>query len=317
VSHAYLFCGPPQVGKTVLARTLAQALNCAQPDAPCGRCSSCSRIARDAHPDVQLVLGKGSGGKLLIEQVRALQHDAALSPFEGRYRVFILRRMERATAEACNALLKTLEEPPARVVLLLTGSQRQLLLPTIVSRCQCIELRAVTTAVIEQALEARGVEATQAGLIARLSAGRVGWAMQAAGDGSLLAQRQQDVDQLFALLAGGRVERLDAAYKISRDAAGARRLLAVWAGCGRDLILLQGSGAEQVMNRDQIERLAALAGSLSLSQAWEIVHALQQASRQIEENVNARLAIEELLLRLPYRQPAVAWDKGEVGSCPW
>ncbi len=304
VSHAYLFCGPPQAGKTTLARMLAQALLCAEPETPCGRCSSCIRIARNSHPDVQVIDGRGAGGRLLIEQVRALQHDASLAPYEGRRRVFILRQMELATPEACNALLKTLEEPPGRVTLVLTAARREMLLPTIVSRCQVLELRAAAPAVIERALEARGVQAAQARLVARLSTGRVGWALQAVQDESLLRQRKQDVDQLFGLMAAGRVERIEAASKMSRDLAGARRLLQVWTGCARDLLLLQGNGTGAVVNADELERLVPLAGTVSMAQAGELVTAMQLTAQQLAENVNARLAIEELLLRLPYRRAA-------------
>ena len=133
VAHAYLFSGPPQIGKTRLALELAQALNCAQPDPPCGRCPSCLKIARGTHPDVRLVEGEGAGGSLKIDQVRALQREAALAPYEGRYRVFILRQMDRATLEAANCLLKTLEEPPGHVVLGLTAVYPESLPLTIVS----------------------------------------------------------------------------------------------------------------------------------------------------------------------------------------
>ena len=105
-----------------------------------------------------------------IEQVRALQGDAALSPLEGRYRVFILREIERATPAAANALLKTLEEPPGHVVLVLTCVRRDLVLPTIVSRCQPLALRPLPIPQVEAALAERWqVPADRARLLARLS----------------------------------------------------------------------------------------------------------------------------------------------------
>jgi DNA polymerase-3 subunit delta' len=304
VSHAYLFSGPPQVGKTTVARLFAQALNCDQPDAPCGWCPSCRKIEHNSHPDVQVITGLGAGGGLLIDQVRALRHDVSLAPYEGRYRVLILRQMDRAKPEACNALLKTLEEPPARVVLLLTAAQRDLLLPTIVSRCQCLELRPVAPGVIEQALEERGVPAPRAQLLARLSAGRVGWALLAGQDESVLRQRQQDLDQLFSLFSAGHVERLDAAWKISREGEGARRRIEVWSTCGRDLLLLHAGDSEHVVNADQLDRLVPLARALSPSQAWDLLAGLLEAAQQLEDNVNPRLALEGLLLKLPHEQPA-------------
>jgi DNA polymerase III subunit delta' len=304
VSHAYLFSGPPQVGKTTLARLLAQALNCTGNEAPCGECASCRKIARGTHPDVQVVAGRGVGGSLLIDQVRALRRDASLAPYEARTRVLILRQMDRATPEACNSLLKTLEEPPAHLVLVLTADRRELLLPTIVSRCQCLELRPVAAAAIRQALEARGVVADRAGLLAHLAAGRVGWALLAGEDESLLRRRQQELDLLFSLFAAGRVDRLDAAWKISRDGEGARRLVEVWSTCGRDLLLLCTGDAAHVVNTDQLDRLVPLWRALSLSQAWAMLRALRETAQQLEENVNVRLALEGLLLKLPYAQPA-------------
>ncbi|HFD39309.1 MAG TPA: DNA polymerase III subunit delta', partial [Anaerolineae bacterium] len=117
VAHAYLFCGLPQIGKTHLARLWAQALLCPQPDPPCGQCLSCQKIDHGTHPDVQVLEGQGAGRSIKIDQVRTLQREAVLLPYEGPRRVFILRDFDQATVEAANSLLKTLEEPPAHVTL--------------------------------------------------------------------------------------------------------------------------------------------------------------------------------------------------------
>ena len=156
VAHAYLFCGPPQVGKTHLARLWAQALLCPRPEPPCGQCPSCRKIDHGTHPDVQLLAGQGAGQSIKIHQVRALQREAVLLPYEGPRRVFILRRFDLATVEAANSLLKTLEEPPAHVVLILTAVDASALPPTVVSRCQRLDLRPVPPGVIQSALEQEG-----------------------------------------------------------------------------------------------------------------------------------------------------------------
>ncbi len=145
VGHAYLITGAEQIGKTLLARTFAQGLNCESFEElrPCGQCRACLLIAADHHPDVRLLQPDVSGrGKLSIkiDQIRALQTELNLSPYEARYRVAIIKRFDTANINAANAFLKTLEEPPASVVLILTALDSNTLLPTISSRCQTIGL---------------------------------------------------------------------------------------------------------------------------------------------------------------------------------
>lgn len=306
VSHAYLFSGPPQIGKTTLALSLAQALNCRQQEPPCGQCRSCQKIRKRKHPDVQLIVGEGAGGSIKIEQVRTLQREAVLKPYEGDFRVFVLRQADRATAEAADSLLKTLEEPPPHVVLILTASQAEALPPTVLSRCQRLDLRPAAFQVIEHALGERGISPSQAQLVARLSAGRMGWAFQACEDDELLRRRQQDLNQLTRLLSSGRVERLDFAWKTSNDLYSVRPLLDLWIGWWRDLLLLHSQGLDHVVNIDRMDELQALTGQSDLAQVWAAIRALQVASAQLEANVNARLALESLMLQLPYWPTAAA-----------
>jgi DNA polymerase III subunit delta' len=298
IAHAYLLSGPPQVGKRTLALSLAQALNCAEPDAPCGRCPSCQKIAHGVHPDVRLIAAEGAGGNIKIEQMRALQHEAVLAPYEGRYRVFIVRQMEQATLEAANSLLKTLEEPSAQVILVLTAVHSESLPRTIVSRCQLLGLRPVAALVIEKTLRDKGIAPVRAQLLARLSGGRLGWALQAAEDEDLLRRRQHDLDRLSKVLAAGRVERLALAHEASGDPAGARQLVEAWICWWRDVVLF-GQGAEGLVNSDQVEQYSSVSKQMTPAHALATVRALQETATQLESNVNTRLALEGLFLRLP------------------
>ncbi len=297
VAHAYLLSGPPQIGKRTLAQALAQALNCAEPDPPCGRCPSCLKIARGVHPDVRLIAGEGTGGNIKIEQIRSLQHEAVLAPYEGRYRVFIVRQMEQATLEAANSLLKTLEEPPAQVILALTAVHSESLPTTIVSRCQHLGLRPVGIPDVEQVLRDKGIAPIQAQLLARLSGGRLGWALQAAADEDLLRRRQQGLDRLNRLLTAGRIERLAYAHELSGDPASARQLVELWTCWWRDLLF--GQGAAGLINLDQIARYKLVSEQLTLTRVLAMLRALQATAAQLEANVNTRLALEGLFLQLP------------------
>lgn len=306
IAHAYLFTGPPQIGKTRLALSLAQSLNCEEPDPPCGQCRSCTSIERGAHPDAHLIGDESNGASIKIDQIRSLQREAVLAPYQGRYRVFILCQADRATVEAANSLLKILEEPPAHVVLALTAIHAESLPPTVVSRCQRLDLRPATADVAEAALYRRGVAPEKAKLLARLSGGRIGWAFCAAEDDTILSQRQQDLDQWLKLLLADRVQRLDFALKASRDPKGARRQIELWTGWWRDLLLLCSCGEGYVINADRIDELGSMAAVTNIAQALEALQALQTTATQLDANVNVRLALEGLLLGLPRWHPGPA-----------
>lgn len=319
-AHAYLFTGSHAIGKTTLARALAQALNCTASNRPCGQCAACQKIARDKHPDVQIVEGVPVGFKLdekaappprandwerrilKIDQIRAIQHDVSRAPFEGRWRVVILRRFEEANEEAANAFLKTLEEPPAHTRLILTARDVSLLLPTIASRCQVLALRPLAPAQIEQALIERWqVAANTARLLAHLSSGRLGWAVRAAADPGLLDKRRAQLDALDAVLREGRAERLMRAETLAKKTDELPELLELWLGWWRDVLLVrsQVGGASRITNVDRESALREQAERFGLDQVQHALKAIRATARYLTQNVNARLALEVLLLNLP------------------
>ena len=150
VSHAYLFVGAPGSGKLDAAWALAQALLCEQ--GGCGACDSCIRVARHTHPDVHLFTPESATG-YLIAQTRDLIDDVALAPIRAKRKVYIVDRAEQLRAASANALLKTLEEPPEGVTFILLGASTDLVLPTIVSRCQCVPFRTVSPVAAATAVE--------------------------------------------------------------------------------------------------------------------------------------------------------------------
>ena len=299
VSHATLIVGPPNIGKTTIACVFAQALNCTggQP-VPCGECLSCLKVVSGNHPDVRIM--DAPDQTLKISEVRDLQRELALSPHEGHWRVVVLSGFERATTEAANALLKTLEEPPAQVVLVLTATEADVLLPTIVSRCQVLSLRPLSTASVKEALMSQwGSQPEQAELLAHLSGGRLGWAVRALEDEGLLVRRDEHLDNLVSLMSKGRVERLAYAAELSRDLGLVREVLGLWLGWWRDVMLLASGSQVAIINVDQEPVLREQAGQVTIQQAQRMVARLRSIAMNIDRNVNPRLAIEVLLLSLP------------------
>ena len=308
VAHAYVFVGPERVGKHTLALKLAQALNCEDDERPCGECSTCRRIAGGIHADVQTVtVEEGEDEEMRkgihVSQIREIERATALKPFEGLTRVVIIDPAEEMNAAAQNAFLKTLEEPPPQVVFVLVAVDESRLLPTIRSRCRRLELRLPSLADVEAALLERDVESERARLLARLSRGRVGWALEIAADASLLERREESLAQARALGSMGVAERLALAERLAggfrRDPEGLLAELGAWRGWWRDVLLVRSGSEDGVANIDRLPELREDATRLRRDGVAAFVRALGDAGRQLRENAQPRLVLETLLLGAP------------------
>ena len=148
IAHAYLFCGPRGTGKTTMAKLFAKALNCEEGIGhQCNKCSNCVEITEGSHPDVIEIDAASNNG---VEQVRDLINTVNYLPIKGKYKVYIIDEVHMMTDNAFNALLKTLEEPPAHVVFILATTEPHNIIPTILSRCQRYDFTKVADADIEQ-----------------------------------------------------------------------------------------------------------------------------------------------------------------------
>ena len=367
VAHAYLFVGPDGVGKRTAALAFAQALNCLQPPAPgeaCQACPACAAIEAGSHPDVRLITpaGKlppdapaelldalGEAATITLDQIRhrpdqprqtppPLLQDAYLRPHSGRRKVYLVDPADRLHAEAANSLLHLLEEPPPEVSLVLITSRLASLLPTIISRCQQVQFHLAAPAAVAALLEARGVEAGRAALLARLSGGRPGWALTAWRRPETLATRERMLDflqglasqepksllrstaELKALAMATWSQEVEAEVapdedeeppegeakpKLSRDRMLRMRLpqlLELAMGWYRDVLAWQSGAVELVVNTDREQGIAAEAARLEPEQVARVLAALEQTRRYLQRNANVDLALEGMLLRMAAAQ---------------
>jgi DNA polymerase-3 subunit delta' len=237
-------------------------------------------------------------GRIKIEAIRTMQHAVALSPVEGPYRICVIRDFDRATPSAANALLKTLEEPPPTVILILTANGVEALLPTIVSRCQVVPLRLLSTGQIVDALQAQGL-GDKARLVGHLAQGRVGWAIAAAQDERVLEQRNQILASVLAEAHGSYTERFAWAQKLSRRPDRVPVVLEALASWWRDLLLCISSSGVPIANVDQEARLQEWADRYDIETAKRVLRAIRDTAWRLERNANLRLALEVLALDLP------------------
>ena len=300
--HAYLFAGPPGVGRRTLALRFAQALNCQTPFAagiPCGQCRDCKQIAAMQHADLSVVQAESEGGTLKVDQIRETRRTLVLKPYQAKYRVALFLRFQEANDNAANALLKTLEEAPSYAVLILTADNAEQLLPTIVSRCEVLRLRPLRVEEVQKELETRGIETDRAKLIAHISGGRFGYALRMLEDEDLLQTREARLNDLQGLISASRVEKFAYADKLSRDKESMRQAILIWLSYWRDVMLRSAQARSPLVNVDRNVEIEDLASKLDLSAARTVVSGLEDVLEKMERNVNSKLLAEVLLLDLP------------------
>ena len=293
IPSAYLFSGPHHTGKTRTALALAEALNCAEsPGLGCGACATCRRIAAGVHPDVETV--QPSGQFIRIDQIRQLEEMLALIPKEAKKRVVILSQAEQLNTEAANALLKTLEEPPADTLLILCALAPAQLPETLVSRCIPLRFKPLPVAVLRKLLSGRDA----------LQGSALDFAVHF-GRGSLRPELLEHATLWLSLrtrwmeLANncGREtpDPTDWEDLIKRSTQGNNldfvlEWLETWY---RDLALLNsGAAAARLVNQDCAEELKRWPGGVP--QALECYDEILKTRRDLRLNVNKSLALEAL-----------------------
>ena len=294
--HALIFAGPEGVGKRTLGLLLAQQLNCLQTakgDA-CDDCMSCRKIMLGTHPDVRLV--QPDGAFIKIDQVRDLIAEIAYQPFEARYRVVIFDGADRMRAEAANCLLKTLEEPPSRTILILVTQRPYALLTTIRSRARLLQFGPVPEEEISNYLAGNaGRSPEDARMAAAFSNGSLGAALTFD-----VAQNREVRDQslrFVSLLL--RREEFSQASTLAAAVVKDKELFQAWLDMTATLlqdVYYAQTAPRRMCQRDIIPALAGLAETAPRAAVLAAIDAVKNLRGVLQLNINRQLALEALFL---------------------
>ena len=286
--HAYLLCGARGCGKRTLARLLAQALFCeaAEEERPCGVCPACKRFLSGNHPDARTLAPKGRS--IGVDDVRELMDYLSRRPYEGRWHVAIIERADKMTPSAQNALLKTLEEPPADTVFFLLTDTPGALLSTVRSRLRMVRVAPLTREACAAALVRRGVDARRAQRLAGLAHGSVGRALELQADEGFEALLARVLDSLAALRGTSAVAEAAAPFYEERERQ--EDLLMIFEAIGRDRMALQNGVEPEALAPKELENVRVDGRKLML--------AVLEARRMLAANVAWQNALDALYFTL-------------------
>jgi DNA polymerase-3 subunit delta' len=294
--HAFVFTGPAGIGKRMVAHALALGLHCdAAPFDACGACNACRTIVAGTHPDVRVVAGPADGKRdISIEQVRDLQRELGFRSLSRHPKVGIIDDAHLLTAQAQNALLKTLEEPTGDSVLVLVAVQASALLPTILSRCQRVSFGPLPTPAVVEILAAAGRAPAEARALATYANGSPGAALDL--DPEFFGRRRRELLGALAGLRGGGFKKLaDFAQTLTSEDKDATAVLALIASWHRDALRRAVLGPEaEIQNADLAEAL----GTPDVARSLRNLETTYGTMRALRQNANRNLTLIQMLMRL-------------------
>lgn len=297
-SHAYLFLGGAGAGKRLIANTFAKALQCEGEKRPCDSCKSCHAFNHGNHPDVIYFQPLKNGKTYTIEDVREqLLETVDLKPFQYEKKIYIIEKADTLNIQSQNALLKTLEEPPAHVVFLLLAERAETFLPTILSRVVVMKIRPLSAETIADYLMQAGHLAEESHILSAYAQGRIGQALELVEDEGFREMRQDILGKLEALPSMSEGD----AYLLAKDLEGYKndlRFLDIMELWYRDLLTAKSLREEGYLiqrdKKDAIFRAAKEPAALLAKKAA----AVRTARMRLAQNANFRLTVEVMLMDL-------------------
>ena len=301
VSHAYLFGGEHGSGKKLLASLFAMTQQCEEHGVePCMKCVSCRKALSKNHPDIINVTHE-KPNSIGIDEIREqVINDVGIKPYESRYKIYIINDAQKLTLQAQNALLKTIEEPPAYAVILLLADNPDALLPTITSRCVILSLKPVGDQLVKDYLMDRmHIPDYQAEVEASFAQGNIGRAREMAGS----SEFHEMTENALRLLKHSRsmevYELVDAVKAMSSEKQNIHEYLELFTMWFRDVLLFKATKeVDYLVFKEEINDIKERASVSSYEGLEQILEAIQSADSRLRANVNFELVMELLFLTI-------------------
>lgn len=301
ISHAYIINGEKASGKEFIARVFAMALQCEKGEInPCQECHSCKQALSDNQPDIIRVTHE-KPNTISVDDIRVqINNDVAIKPYSSPYKVYIMNEAEKMTSQAQNAILKTLEEPPEYVVILLLTTNVNSLLPTILSRCVVLNMKPVSDKLVRKYLmEEMQVPDYKAEVCVAFARGNVGKARLLASSEDFENVKTEAIS-LLKYIQDMELNEIIAAIKKINDynleITDYLDIIAIWY---RDVLLFKATNdVNHLVFREEIQWLRKIAGRSSYEGIESVIEALEKAKSRLKANVNFELTMELLMLEI-------------------
>lgn len=301
VSHAYIINGERSAGKEFIARVFAMTLQCEKGETePCGECHSCKQALGNNQPDI-IYISHEKPNTIGVEDIRAqINNDIGIKPYSSPRKVYIINEGEKMTPQAQNALLKTLEEPPAYAVILILTTNVEALLPTILSRCVVLHMKPVPDKLVKKYLmEELAIPDYKANICVAFARGNIGKAKLLASSEEFEKVKDEAITLVKYINDMEINEIVKAIKKIMEyklDVNDYLDILTVWY---RDVLLFKATkDMNSLVFKQEIQQIRRVADRSTYEGIENIVSALQQAKRRLEANVNFDLTMELMLLTI-------------------
>ena len=293
--HACMIAGDEGSGKKLIAKTAAMAVMCEKHE-PCGVCRACRQVQSGNHPDVKFVIGSGKG--IGVDDVRReLAGDAMIRPYSAAHKIYIVEDADKMTPQAQNALLKTIEEPPEYVMIILLCKNTEAFLPTIISRCVILNTRPLDDVTIKRVLvEKHGVADFEAGAAAAACGGSVGKALRLSSSDEFKELKETVISSVRGIDEANAGDIIDAVAAAAEYKSNPDEYFGLMKMFFKDILLIKAGAEDEISLKEERESLKRLSGRVSFEAVNDVICDIEKAQERVRANVNFNNATEALFI---------------------